>query len=272
MNTPNSITRREALSRLSFGALLACGLWPGALRADNERGGRKFRFIVINDTHCLSPECVPYLRGVVAEMKKLRPAFCLHAGDLTNEAQLHYMEAVRDTFGKLGVPTYTVPGNHDYVSNTDRRTYDATFPNLLNYYFTWNGWQFIALDTTDGQRYRDTRIQPATLAWLDDHLPCLNPRQPTVAFTHFPLGEGVPMRPLNADDLLTRFRDFNLQAVYCGHHHGLTEHRFQQADVTTNRCCALKRANHDGTKEKGFFLCTAGAGRVQRQFVEHQPA
>ena len=152
---------------------------------------------------------MPYLQGAVVKMKKLRPAFCLHAGDLTNEAQFNYMAAVRDTFGQLGVPTYTVPGNDDYVSNTDRRSYDATFPSRLNYYFTWNGWQFIALDTTDGQRYQNTRIQPATLAWLDDHLPRHNARQPTVVFTHFPLSEGVPMRPLHADALLTHFRDFN---------------------------------------------------------------
>jgi hypothetical protein len=78
------------------------------------------------------------------------------------------------------------------------------------------------------------------------------------------------MRPLNAEDLLTRFVDFNLQAVYCGHHHGFTEHLFRQAPVTTNRCCSLKRANHDGTKEKGFFVCTAEDGRVQRKFVEYK--
>ena len=98
------------------------------------------------------------------------------------------------------------------------------------------------------------------------------PRLPTVVFTHFPLGAGAPMRPLNAEDLLTRFVPFNLQAVYCGHHHGFTEHPFHQAAVTTNRCCSLKRANHDGTKAKGFFVCTAADGHVQRQFVEYQPA
>jgi hypothetical protein len=38
--------------------------------------------------------------------------------------------------------------------------------------------------------------------------------------------------------------------------------------LTTNRCCAISRDNHDGTKEKGYFLCTASAGSIQREFVE----
>ena len=41
--------------------------------------------------------------------------------------------------------------------------------------------------------------------------------------THFPLGEGVKMRPKNADDLLKRFLEFNLRAVYSGHYHSFTE-------------------------------------------------
>ena len=38
------------------------------------------------------------------------------------------------------------------------------------------------------------------------------------------------------------------------------------------KCCAISRANHDGTKEKGYFLCTASAGGIQREFVEVKPA
>lgn len=266
------ITRRTALQRCSAGVLLSLGLWPGALRAADAPAGREFRFVVINDTHAVSPECAAYLAQVVADLKRHAPAFCLHVGDLTEKADRAQLEVVRDAFARLGAPTHFVPGNHDYASPTDRTQYDQVFPGQLNYSFEAEGWQFVALDTTDGQRYEQTTIQPATFAWLDQQLPRLDRRRPLVLWTHFPLAAGVKMRPLNADALLDHFRDYNLQAVFNGHYHGFTEHPWRGAIVTTNRCCALQRGNHDGTKEKGYFLCTAKAGRLTREFIAFQPA
>jgi len=266
------MTRRAALRHCTAGTLLALGLWPGTLRAANETAGRTFKFVVINDTHVVSPECAAYLTKAVADLKRHDPAFGLHVGDLTDKAELPRFEVVRETFAKLGAPTYFVPGNHDYSSNTDRAHYDEVFPGRLNYSFEAEGWQFIALDTTDGQRYDQTTIQPAALDWLDQNLPRLDRRRPTIVFTHFPLAAGAKMRPLNADALLDRLRDFNLQAVFNGHYHGFTESQWRGAPVTTNRCCSLKRDNHDGTKEKGYFVCTAKDGRLTREFVEFKPA
>jgi 3',5'-cyclic AMP phosphodiesterase CpdA len=266
------ITRRAALRHCSAGALLSLGLWPGALRAAEETAGSAFRFVVINDTHCQSTDCGRYLERAVAAMKGHNPVFCLHAGDLTDQGERAWLEAVRDAFARLGAPTWFTPGNHDYVSDTDRKPYEAVFPGRLNFTFDHAGWQFLGLDTTDGQRYENTTIQAATLTWLDTQLPRLNRRQPLVVCTHFPLAAGVKMRPRNADALLERLRDFNVQAVFNGHYHGFTENLWRGAPITTNRCCSLKRGNHDGTKEKGWFLCTAQDGRVSREFIPFAPA
>ena len=269
---PLPLSRREALQRVGSGALLALGLWPGALRADNETPSGSFRFLVINDTHCTSPECGPYLAGLVAQMKRAEGEFCLHAGDLTDKGERRYLEQVKDIFSALPGRMYPVIGNHDYLTQRDRKAYTQTFPLRLNYYFHHRGWQFIGLDTTDGQRYEKTEIQAATFRWLDEYLPRLNQRKPTVILTHFPLGEGVMYRPKNADALLDRFREFNLQAVFSGHYHSFTERKAGEVVLTTNRCCALKRDNHDGTKEKGYFVCEAREGRIARTFVEYKPA
>jgi hypothetical protein len=110
------------------------------------------------------------------------------------------------------------------------------------------------------------------LRWLDDTLPKLDHGTPTIVFTHFPLGALVPMRPLNADTVLERFTEFNLVAVFDGHFHGFTERKSGRTVLTTNKCCAISRANHDGTKEKGYFLCTADEGRIRREFIEVKPA
>src|SRR5258706_115000 len=81
------ITRREAL-RWGAGSLLALGLWPGALRAADKTGAGSFRFLVINDTHYMSPECGQWLEGVVRQMKTHdNIEFCLHAGDLTDKGR-----------------------------------------------------------------------------------------------------------------------------------------------------------------------------------------
>jgi 3',5'-cyclic AMP phosphodiesterase CpdA len=264
------VTRRVVLQRLGAGTLLALGLWPGALRAGNKTPAGSFRFLVINDTHCLSRECGPYLEGVVAHMKQANSEFCLHAGDLTEKGERHHLETVKDIFGALPGRMYPVIGNHDYLTQTDRRAYTQTFPLRLNYYFRHRGWQFVGLDSSDGLRYEKTAIQPATFRWLDEYLPRLDRKRPTVVFTHFPLGAGVNYRPANADALLDRFREFNLQAVFSGHYHGFTERTAGDVKLTTNRCCALKRANHDGTKEKGYFLCEASHGRIERTFVEYK--
>lgn len=309
-----AIPRREALRRLSAGSLLALGLWPGVLRAGDAGAGGRFRFIVVNDTHYLSPECGAWLQTVVRLMKSHDEVeFCLHAGDLTEYGRRADFAAMRDILEGLGMPYYVVLGNHDYLSpktpepagaesaaaavpnappaeplyapsdprqgrplrpkprterGTHRRFYQEFFPRRVNYHFRHQGWQFVGLDTTEELNYQNTRIQPPTFRWLDDHLSKLDPKQPTVIFTHFPMGAGVKYRPANADDLLDRFRDFNLQAVFCGHYHALTERQRDQTTFTTNRCCALKRGNHDGSKPKGYFLCTAEHGRVSRRFIE----
>jgi hypothetical protein len=85
------------------------------------------------------------------------------------------------------------------------------------------------------------------------------------------LGGLVPMRPVNADALLQRLTTHNVQAIFSGHFHGFTERHLRETTLTTDRCCSRVRNNHDGSKEKGWFVCQASHGRVTRQFVEFLP-
>jgi len=273
------------------------GLWPGALRAADNGSGGSFRFLVVNDLHYMTPDCGVWLTKVMRQMRAHEGVeFCLVAGDLCENGTAEQLAGARDALKVLGLPTYAVIGNHDYASEqrdpkqptpprarsprdarpeprgslrmADRRSYEEYLPGQINYWFEHRGWQFVGLDTSHGLRYENTRIQDPTFWWLARNLPRLDPRKPTVVFTHFPLGSKVTYRPANADALLDRFKPFNLQAVFCGHWHGFTERRLGDATLTTNRCCALKRGNHDGTKEKGYFVCTARDGKVTREFVQ----
>jgi Icc protein len=269
----SKLTRREIM-RLSAGSLLAAGLWPGSLGARDAGGPGDFHFLVVNDIHYLDKNCGKWLAAIIQQMKKHpeKVDFCLLAGDLSEHGTAQQLEPVRELFKELGKPTHVVIGNHDYLTQQDRKAFEDLFPKKLNYHFEQGGWQFVALDTTEGQDSRNTTIQPATVKWLDETLPKLDKKRPMAVFTHFPLGPWVIGRPNNAADVLARFKEYNLQAVYCGHWHGLTERTVGKTLLTTNRCCSRWHKNHDGTKEKGYFLCRAKDGKIQRQLVEVKAA
>jgi len=266
------LTRRELL-RMSAGALLAAGLWPGRLRAAGAGDAGEFWFCAVNDLHFAEAECAKYLAKAIAQMKASAPAlaFCLVAGDLSDHGKPQELAEVRDVLKALDGRERVVIGNHDWLEHSDRKAYEENFPGQLNYRFKEQGWQVLGLDTTEGRKSSGTTVQPAALAWLDKTLPKLDRKRPLVVFTHFPLGPEVKMRPKNADDLLARFKEHNLLAVFNGHFHGFTERRMGETVLTTNCCCASNKGNHDGTKAKGFFLCHAKDGNIERTFVEVKP-
>ncbi|MCW5549587.1 MAG: metallophosphoesterase [Opitutaceae bacterium] len=268
------ISRRDALKHLSAGALLA-SVWPGPLAASAPAGS--FSFATINDTHYKTAACGAWLRKVVDRVREERPDFCLHMGDLVDTGDRACFAAVRDLFGRLGVPAYPVPGNHDYTEAESLREYEESFPGRTNYTFEHAGWQFIGLDTTEKLLWHDTRISAATMTWVDELLSGLDRERPLVVFTHFPLiidfpliPAGAPanirMQPVNAAALLEKFRGFNLQGVLTGHFHGFAEQSSGAATIATHRCCGWVVDNHDGTTEKGFMIYTASAGRLSRRF------
>ena len=256
------------MRHLGSGALLAGGLWPGSLAAAgrSKAAGGSFRFVVVNDTHVLDEPSAAWLANVVGRIRAANPELCIVAGDLANDGTVEQLTLFREAFRDLGVPVQVTPGNHDYFGPADRGPYDTLFPGPVNRCFEHRGWQFVGLDTTEGQKWEKTRIQPETFRWCDERLRRLDPARPTVVFTHFPLGDGVTYRPVNAEDLLDRFRSLNLQAVFSGHFHGFTERHRRGGALTTNRCCALRRENHDGTKEKGWFICDTVDGHIIRRF------
>lgn len=263
------LNRRDWL-HLGAGALLSLGFWPGCARFGDRGRGGAFTFVVLNDTHYQSPKCGEWFQRVAASIRSHRPQpeFCLVVGDLAEHGTMAELGAMKDALRSFGVPFYPVIGNHDYVDPTNRQPYEELYPRRVNYFFKHRGWQLIGLDSSEGTKYASTQIQPSTFGWLDAARARLGRTEPTVIFTHFPMGVDVSMRPANADALLERFLDFNLVAVFNGHFHGFTERMIGRTTLTTNRCCAVSRGNHDGSKEKGYFLCTASAGRIERQFVE----
>jgi hypothetical protein len=260
-------SRREMM-RMGAAALLTADLWPGKLFAADKASGA-FDFFIINDLHVVDNDCGKFLERVVASMKaqKAKPEFCIIAGDLADDSTPVQYDIVKTAFKTLGLPIYTIPGNHDYTKKQERTNYDEACPNALNYTFEHKGWQFVALDSTDGTKAKCAILKP-TFEYADATLPKLDKSKPTLLVTHFPQGPKVTNRSTNADDLLDRFKPYNLSAVFGGHFHAYTSTEVRSIPIKTNRCCSLKRFNHDGSKEKGYFLCSAKEGKVTPMFVE----
>lgn len=265
------LTRRGFLAR-SAGAALAAGLWPGRSFADEAAGENgDFDFIAFNDVHFADPKkCPPWFEKCFAAMRESAPKaeFALLSGDLSTDAREAEFAGMRDLLPLLKLPVHLTPGNHDVtVLKADRSKFDEFFPDRVNYVVAHRGWQIFVLNSVESRSAENTNIPSETLKWLDENLPKHDRRKPTIVSTHYPLGYGLKRRPKNADDLLKRFAPFNVAAIFNGHFHGYTATLFNEALMTTDRCCARSRENHDGSPLKGWFVCEARQGRISRRFV-----
>lgn len=267
LNSPNF--SRRALLKLTASGLLTWGLWPGALHA-GDKNTTPFRCAILNDLHYFNDQCAPHFQRLVTTLNATSPALDLViiAGDLTDNGTPAQNSALRDLLATLKMPFYVIPGNHDHRTQTDRQPFEQSFPKSINYTFDGNGWQFLGLDTTDGQKFDKVATPQATRDFLDQTLPRFDKERPLIVFTHFPLGPTAKYRLTDAEAFLERLKPFNLRHIFSGHYHAFTEKQFQGAPVTTNRCCSFHRNNHDGTKEKGYFLCTAADATLTRTFIE----
>jgi len=269
-------TRRQIL-RLGTAAFFASLLGPRRMGAaysaalPKKASKNAFQFIVVNDTHYTEAECGVWLGKAVTQMKSHRADFCVIAGDLSENGRSDQLAGVCDVFKKLQMPVHKIIGNHDYLSDNNRQPFTDICGPELNYQFSHKGWQFVALDSTEGTHAYRTRIQPETFTWLDRNLPTMSKTRPTVLFTHFPLGKNIT-RPTNSDELLARFEPFQLREVFNGHWHGISESTWRDTPIVTDRCCSRLRENRDGSKEKGYFLCQADSGKVTKSFIPVTPA
>src|SRR5438046_1218818 len=99
MIQPRTIPRRQLL-RMGSASLLAAGLWPGCLRAEEDGHKSSFAFIEINDLHYVEKACGDWLRKVLTQIKEAgadkQPELLLLVGDLTDNGTPAQMAAVRD--------------------------------------------------------------------------------------------------------------------------------------------------------------------------------
>ena len=168
-------------------------------------------FIHASDTH-IEPKSVPRMDRLRAIIDSVAPAFVLVTGDLTRDAlrvpeaeARSYYELYQRESGRITVPVWNVPGNHELfgierhlslVSQKHPLYARGMFRHYLGpdyYSFNAGGVHFVGLNTADNDDlWYYGHVDSTQLRWLARDLAQVPPDMPVVTFNHIPLASGMP--------------------------------------------------------------------------------
>ncbi len=195
-------------------------------------------FVQISDLHLRAGGL---LKGVVDSQSALdacvdhilklspRPDFIIATGDLVQKAAKRDFDGLRrrlDRLGRLGLPVYVIPGNHDdrdmlrdAFADTDYMPADG----FIHYAIDDYPLRLVAVDTVDPGR-DGGKICAERLQWLDRTL-AARPDTPTLVFMHHPpFRTGISFMDddafIGAGELQAVIEKHpQIERIICGHMH-----------------------------------------------------
>jgi serine/threonine-protein phosphatase CPPED1 len=193
---------------------------------------------------------IDHFKQAVADINRLKPAFVLISGDMTNAT--HDPKQIRAFWSvareiSSSIPLHLLPGNHD-VTNTPTAADICSYTKLFgpdHYSFSVNGTSFIVIDSALLGKGADTALRDAQRKWFESELAAAQANKAAHIFVcdHHPFFLTEPGEPdkyqnvplaQRADylDLMTRYgveyalsghlhheqaaRDGNLTLISCG--------------------------------------------------------
>lgn len=244
--------------------------------------------------------------AVVAMLRRARPAFVVHLGDVPHPVpglpeHADALGVARATYAPLPMPLYVVPGNHD-VGDKPHPWAPAPSVSLEKhavFQATWgppwwvverDGLRLIGVDTP--LLNSGLSLEEAQWAWLDALLLPGGPR--TFVFLHYPpflLDAGEPEHYDNLAEpargrLLGLFRRAGVEAVFCGHVHHPFWNRHDNCDFYLLPSTAFVRPGYselgrvgpgpeygrDDTARLGFCLVHVSAQGHRVEWVRTEGA
>jgi hypothetical protein len=187
----------------------------------------KFDFVALGDNRPagVGLPVTPVFREILKEVEMIKPTFILSSGDLVygNEEPLdtykHELDDMTGILGKLDIPFFNAPGNHEMAQKPDFiKEYASRFGPLYGS-FNYGGWEFVALVTD-----RPDKESSLTESEIADLGTLIDGGSPTCVFMHHP----VFARETNKEDGATveqaamlhdLFKGHNVKAVFEGHDH-----------------------------------------------------
>lgn len=259
---------------LRFPGVEPTGPLPESVDFPLRRGDQldSFEVIFFADPQPKTAEEIDYIRDdVVAELVSSDAAFGMTLGDIMYDVLSLYPRYI-EIVGKIGVPWYNVPGNHDVNGRSpdDERSLE-TFKSLFGpgyYSFDYGQAHFVVLDTVNFLGNKQNRIKPhlseqdvayegwvvdRQLAWLKNDL-ALVPEDKLVVLTmHIPLaahGDRKSVRGYvnNSDELLRIIGKREHVMAVSGHLHS-TEHHYFESGLHIQSITTVSGAWWGGPKD-----------------------
>ncbi len=212
--------------------LLVIGGCGGARETVSSDAVRPFTFAWLSDTHIGSTTGAEDLAATVADINAQDSlAFVVLSGDITELGSDAEIAEARSILDGLHKPYYIIPGNHDTKwSESGATTFLKVFGSD-RFVFSHEGILFFGLHQGPLLRMGDGHFAPEDLRWLDSLLSTIDPAQPLIFITHYPLDDGID----NWYELTERLRRFNTQAVLVGHGHGNRKMEFEGLPAAMGR-------------------------------------
>ncbi|MBB6052630.1 metallophosphoesterase family protein [Armatimonas rosea] len=262
-----------------------------------------FKFVHLTDTH-IQPELKASegVKKAIEAIRKSRPAFCLHGGDVVMDAAAvdrARAEQVYDLWGEassnLGVPVHYACGNHDVFAltgpeqgkrDTDKQYWQRrVFQSERFKTFDQENWRFVVLDVVQTERDRWwAELDTEQLKWLDDLLRKTDKRQPLVFLTHVPLftainqftsGTTVAVKDTqivkNAKTFFELTERHNVKAVFQGHTHVVEEVVYNDVHYITGGavCGDWWKGPRLGRHPEGFIEAEAKGEELKWRYIPY---
>jgi 3',5'-cyclic AMP phosphodiesterase CpdA len=188
------------------------------------------RILHISDVHFGPPHLPRMAEAVLALVEERRPHLVALSGDLTQRAKPHQFRAARSWVARLGVPTVTVPGNHDVpLYRFWERFFDPYgayrrhFAAELEPIYRDDELLAVGVNTAHGWTFTEGRIRPARLRALGELLAAAPAELFKLVIAHHHL---IPPPNFGQQQVLTgaraaieRFSRVGVDLVLSGHHH-----------------------------------------------------
>lgn len=190
--------------------------------------GPDFTFWVIGDPHYGWIGRKEILPAILNAAQKFKPLFLVITGDLTASGRKEQFEEISRLLSSVGLPVYTVPGNHDMMDQTPQPSevsslkIEPASPTLYRrffgpsyYSFELGGHRLIFLDTSfarlyDRQLYWLKNRSQKSALWFF-HIPPFEPR---------PFGHHCFLNREETGKLTSFLRADQPEAIFCAHIHG----------------------------------------------------
>ena len=219
MSPLRSLVRASRLFRRTvlLGSLLS--LLPFLVEA------RPLRFAWLSDTHVGSSTGEQDLAAAVRDINSLTGlSFVVVSGDVTEYGSRGQLRLAKSLLDELTIPCHAIPGNHDTKWSESGATDFARIWPADRFLFEQGGYCFIGLHQGPLMKMGDGHWAPQDVRWLRETLRKLpDPNQPIIFITHYPIDEGIA----NWYVVLDLLKQYNTQAVLCGHGHANKRYLFE---------------------------------------------